>query len=143
MVRRIPERDRERAEALDAQALRGEGDAEAALESMRLAWPAYFASPDHVMAFRDTAASVPAYAGLFESLQEALPRLAAGLADVKVPLGFVAGERSPMPNDQAAGGDRTRRPRRVARGRPGRGALPVVRAPGVCPRRAAPPDRDR
>jgi proline iminopeptidase len=102
MMRRIPEGDRERAEALDAQALRGEGDAEAALRSMRLAWPAYFASPDHVMAFRDTATSVPAYAGLFVSLQEALPRLASGLAGVTVPLGFVAGECSPMPGDKAA-----------------------------------------
>ena len=103
MTRRIPAADRERAEALDARALRGEGDAAAALESMRLAWPAYFASPDHVMPFRDTVASVPAYAGLFASLQEELPRLAAGLAGVTVPLGFVAGDASPMPSDQAAG----------------------------------------
>ncbi|MET0771075.1 MAG: alpha/beta hydrolase [Solirubrobacteraceae bacterium] len=103
MTRRIPEADRERAEALDAQALRGEGDAAAALESMRLAWPAYFASPDHVMPFRDTEASVPAYAALFASLQEELPRLAAGLAGVAVPLGFVAGDASPMPSDGAAG----------------------------------------
>ena len=103
MMRRIPAADRERAEALDAQALRGEGDAEAALASMRLAWPAYFASPAHVMPFRDTEASVPAYAGLFASLQEELPRLQAGLAGVTVPLGFVAGDASPMPFDQAAG----------------------------------------
>ena len=103
MLRRIPEGDRELAEELDAQALRGEGGPEAALESMRLAWPAYFASPEHVMAFRDTETSVAAYAGLFESLQQALPRLASGLAGVKVPLGFVAGKCSPMPCDQAAG----------------------------------------
>ena len=103
MSRRIPEGDRELAEELDAQAMRGEGGPEAALESMRLAWPAYFASPDHVMPFRDTEASVPAYAGLFDSLQQALPRLESGLPGLQVPLGFVAGERSPMPHDQAAG----------------------------------------
>ena len=102
MTRRIPAADLERAEALDAQAPHGEGDAAAALESMRLAWPAYFASPGHVMPFRDTEASVPAYAGLFASLQEELPRLEAGLAGVRVPLGFVAGDASPMPSDLAA-----------------------------------------
>lgn len=103
MSRRIPEGDRELAEELDAQAMRGEGSPEAALESMRLAWPAYFASPDNVMAFRDTETSVPAYAGLFESLRKALPRLASGLAGLNLPLGFVAGECSPLPHDQAAG----------------------------------------
>jgi len=46
---------------------------------------------------------VPAYAGLFASLQQALPRLAEALAGVRVPLGFVAGARSPMPRDGAAG----------------------------------------
>ena len=103
MLRRIPEGDRELAEELDAQAMRGEGGPEAALESLRLAWPAYFASPDHVMAFRDIALSVPAYADLLESLQKALPRLEAGLGGLEMPLGFIAGERSPMPHDKAAG----------------------------------------
>jgi pimeloyl-ACP methyl ester carboxylesterase len=103
MTRRIPAGVRERADALDAAALRGEGGPEAALESTRLAWPAYFASPDRVMPFRDTETSVPAYAGLFASLQEELPRLAAALPGVAVPFGFVAGDRSPMPCEQAAG----------------------------------------
>lgn len=103
MLRRIPEGDRELAEELDAQALRGQGGPEAALESLRLAWPAYFASPDRVMAFGDPELSVPAYAGLSQSLEQALPRLESGLAGLKVPLGFVAGECSPMPHDQAAG----------------------------------------
>jgi proline iminopeptidase len=103
MLRRIPEADRRRAEQLDQQAMRGEGGPEAALESMRLAWPAYFASSDHVMAFRDTRVSVPAYAGLLESLATARPRLESALAGVTVPLGFLAGARSPMPYDQAAG----------------------------------------
>ena len=103
ILRRIPERDRQRAQQLDEQAMRGEGGPEAALESMRLAWPAYFASPDHVMAFDDPRVSVPAYAGLFESLTTALPQLESALASVNVPLGFLAGARSPMPHDQAAG----------------------------------------
>ena len=130
MSRRIPAGDRELAEELDAQALRGEGDAEAALESMRLAWPAYFASPEHVMPFRDTEASVPAYAGLFDSLQQALPRLASGLPGVQVPFGFVAGERSPMPHDQAAGATARAMPGAWLEVVPGAGHFPWFERPG-------------
>ena len=103
MTRRIPEGDRELAERLDEQAMRGEGGPEEALESLRLAWPAYFASPDHVLPFNAAAVSVPAYAGLFESLAAARPRLESALAGLATPLGFVAGSRSPMPYEQAAG----------------------------------------
>jgi proline iminopeptidase len=103
MLRRIPEGDRRLAEQLDGQAMRGEGGPEVALEGMRLAWPAYFASPDRVMAFNDTRVSVPAYAGLLESLATERPWLESALAGMKVPLGFLAGARSPMPHDQAAG----------------------------------------
>jgi len=55
------------------------------------------------VAFRDTRVSVPAYAGLLESLTTARPQLESALADLKVPLGLLAGECSPMPHDQAAG----------------------------------------
>lgn len=103
MLRRTPEGDRELAEELDQQALRGEGTAEASLESVRLVWPAYFASRDNVMPFQPDPVSVPAYAGVFESLTAALPALEAELPSVKVPLGFLAGACSPMPHDQAAG----------------------------------------
>ena len=121
-----------------AQALRGEGDAEAALESMRLVWPAYFASPEHVMPFRDTEASVPAYAGLFDSLQQALPRLASGLPGVQVPFGFVAGERSPMPHDQAAGATARAMPGAWLEVVPGAGPFPKFQAPGRCAPPATP-----
>ena len=130
MLRRIPAGDRERAEELDAQALRGEGGPEAALESMRLAWPAYFASPDHVMPFRDLETSVPAYAGLFASLQAALPRLAAELARVTVPLGFVAGSRSPMPYELAAAATARAVPGAWLELVPGAGHFPWFERPG-------------
>ena len=103
MLRRIPEGDRQLAEQLDEQAMRGEGGPDAALEGMRLAWPAYFASSDHVMAFHCTQVSVAAYAGLLESLDTTRPRLESALAGLRVPLGFLAGACSPMPHDQAAG----------------------------------------
>ena len=103
VLRRIPEADRRRAEQLDEQAMRGEGGEAAAVESMRLAWPAYFASRDRVMPFCFSAVSVEAYAKLFESLKSARAQLEASLSDVTVPFGFLAGECSPMPHDRAAG----------------------------------------
>jgi pimeloyl-ACP methyl ester carboxylesterase len=130
MSRRIPAADRERADALDAAALRGEGGPAAALEATRLAWPAYFASPDRVMAFADTDTSVPAYAGLFASLVAAMPRLSAGLGDVRVPLGFLAGERSPMPCDLAAAATARAVPGAWLEVVPGAGHFPWFERPG-------------
>jgi pimeloyl-ACP methyl ester carboxylesterase len=103
MLRRTPEDVRVLAAALDERAMRGEGGPEDALESMRLFWPAYFASPDHVMPFDDIRVSVPAYAGLLESMATARPRLQPALAGLEIPFGFLAGARSPMPHDEAAG----------------------------------------
>jgi pimeloyl-ACP methyl ester carboxylesterase len=135
MLRRIPERDRERAEELDARALLGEGGSEAALESLRLAWPAYFASPEHILPLLDTETSVPAYAGVSASLHEALPRLGSRLADLRVPLGFLAGERSPMPHDAAAGATARAVPGAWLEVIPGAGHFPWFERPG-CARAA-------
>jgi len=135
MLRRIPEHDRERAEELDAQAMRGEGSPEAAIEAMRLAWPAYFASPVHTLPFQDTEASVAAYAGVFASLQAALPRLGSQLADLRVPLGFLTGERSPMPHDEAAGATARAVPGAWLEVIPGAGHYPWFERPG-CARAA-------
>ncbi len=51
----------------------------------------------------DIRSSVEAYSGIWESLTEELPHLAAALPTVTVPFAFVAGAGSPMPVDQAAG----------------------------------------
>jgi len=102
MLRRTPDADRRRAQELDERAIRGEGGPEDALEATRLVWPAYFASPAHVVPFLPVQFSVPAYAGILEALVAGRERLQSALADVHVPLGFVAGERSPMPPDLAA-----------------------------------------
>ena len=102
MLRRVPEADRERAQALDERAMRGEGTDADSLESLRLVWPAYFASTDRVMEFDASAVSVPAYAGLLESLTAARPRLESALAGIGLPFGFLAGGRSPMPHELAA-----------------------------------------
>lgn len=135
MLRRIPEDDRQLAEQLDEQAMRGEGGPEAALESLRLAWPAYFASSDDVMPFNYRRVSVPAYAGLLESLANARPRLESALAGLKIPLGFLAGARSPMPYDQAAGATAQAIPTAWLEVVEGAGHFPWFERPG-CVRRA-------
>jgi pimeloyl-ACP methyl ester carboxylesterase len=125
ILARTPEEVRAEAKELDERAMRGEATAEDLVESLRLLWPAYFASKDHVMAFpEDMRPSIPAYAGLWESLNEALLGLAAALPGIRVPMGFVAGSASPMPHDDAAGA--------TARAIPG-AWLEVVEAAGHLP----------
>jgi pimeloyl-ACP methyl ester carboxylesterase len=103
LLARTPKADWQRAEELDARAMQGEGTEADMVESMRLVWPAYFASRDHVMAFSAQRVSVDAYAEGLASAAAELPALQAALAGIAVPLGFVAGAASPMPADEAAG----------------------------------------
>jgi pimeloyl-ACP methyl ester carboxylesterase len=102
IFRRTPEEDRRRAQELDERAMRGEGTEADVQESMRLVWPAYFAQPERTLPFPGLGVSIAAYSGLWESIVEELPRLAERLAQITVPLGFIAGERSPMPVEAAA-----------------------------------------
>jgi pimeloyl-ACP methyl ester carboxylesterase len=99
---RIPEESRSRAEELDRRAMRGEGTEDDFIESLTLYWPAYFASPADAPPMPEMRTSVEAYAGIVESLREELPRLPGALEGMTVPFGFVAGEESPMPMDEAA-----------------------------------------
>jgi pimeloyl-ACP methyl ester carboxylesterase len=94
---RTPAEDRERAAELDDRAMRGEGTPEDALESMRLVWPAYFASRDNAFPMPPLRVSVEAYAALWTALTEALPALERALPGIRVPFGVVAGAGSPMP----------------------------------------------
>jgi pimeloyl-ACP methyl ester carboxylesterase len=99
---RTPEADRRRSQELDERAMRGEGTPEDGLESLRLVWPAYFASREHIIPFPSPRMSVPAYSGLLEAAQVAMPELERRLATVGVPFGCIAGARSPMPYRIAA-----------------------------------------
>jgi pimeloyl-ACP methyl ester carboxylesterase len=102
LAERTPEDDRRRALELDERAMRGEGTPEEMEESLRLLWPAYFASPEDTMPFIAWRSSLEAYSGLWASLTAELPRLAESLPRVRVPFGFVAGRASPMPAEEAA-----------------------------------------
>lgn len=103
MQRRAPEETRTRAAELDARAMAGEGTVEDALESLRLFWPAYFASWDAAPPMPEIGISVDAYAGTFVSIHERLLGLETALPGITVPVGIVVGGSSPIPTSQAHG----------------------------------------
>jgi pimeloyl-ACP methyl ester carboxylesterase len=94
---RTPADVRARAQELDERAMRGEGTEDQMIESLRLVWPAYFPSWDAAPPMPDMTASVEAYAETFESVHALLPALEQALPTLRVPVGFVAGDGSPMP----------------------------------------------
>jgi pimeloyl-ACP methyl ester carboxylesterase len=94
---RTPADVRARAQELDERAMRGEGTEDQMIESLRLVWPAYFPSWDAAPPMPDMTVSVEAYAETFESVHALLPALEQALPTLRVPVGFVAGDGSPMP----------------------------------------------
>jgi pimeloyl-ACP methyl ester carboxylesterase len=97
MFRRTPEGVRERARELDELTTQGTADEELALEGMRLVWPAYFADPAAAPPMPELTMSTERGAEMGRSILADLPALEAGLASIRVPVGFVHGSRSPMP----------------------------------------------
>ncbi|HVT22051.1 MAG TPA: alpha/beta hydrolase [Mycobacteriales bacterium] len=97
MLARTPEDVRAKAHELDERAMRGEGTAADALESLRLMWPAYYADPTGAVMPDGMELSITAYSGLWESLVAEMPGLAEALPGVSVPVGFVAAAGGPMP----------------------------------------------
>jgi len=97
MNRRTPEELRERARQLDELAMSGEATDEQALESMRLVWPAYFADPGSAPPMPELRMASRSSAETGRSIVAELPALEAGLPQIRVPVGFVHGSRSPMP----------------------------------------------
>ena len=68
-------------------------------QHLALIWPGYFANPARAPAMPDISVNAAAYGALFASVQEELPRLEASLETVNVPMGFLAGDESPLPLD--------------------------------------------
>ena len=97
IVRRTPEELRERVRELDALTTEGGADDELALELMRLVWPAYFADPDRAPPMPALRIASERSAQMGSSILAELPSLEAGLPEIRVPVGFVHGSRSPMP----------------------------------------------
>ncbi len=88
---------RARAREIDELSMAGAIDEELALEGMRLVWPAYFADPERAPPMPDLRIASERSAEMVPSIQAALPALEAGLPQIRVPVGFVHGSRSPMP----------------------------------------------
>ena len=99
IFRRTPESVRDRARELDELWTKGEIDDALALEGMRLVWPAYFADPEAAPPMPELRMASERSAQMVQSINEELPKLEAGLPQIRVPVGFVHGSRSPMPVD--------------------------------------------
>ena len=97
MFRRTPEPVRARARELDELSMAGAVDEELALEGLRLVWPAYFADPESAPPMPDFRYAGERSAQMVPSIQAELPALEAALPQIRVPVGFVHGSRSPMP----------------------------------------------
>jgi pimeloyl-ACP methyl ester carboxylesterase len=97
ILRRTPELVRERAREIDELATAGAADDELALEGMRLVWPAYFADPERAPPMPELQIATERSAEMVPSIFAELPALEAGLPEIRVPVGFVHGSRSPMP----------------------------------------------
>jgi pimeloyl-ACP methyl ester carboxylesterase len=97
IFRRTPESTRARAREIDELSMAGEADNELALEGMRLVWPAYYADPESAPPMPELRLSSERSGEMVASILEELPALEAGLPQIRVPVGFVHGSRSPMP----------------------------------------------
>ena len=97
MLRRTPESLRARAQELDELAMKGLADAATAQEAMRLVWPAYFADPEAAPPMPELQMASERTGQMVPSINAELPKLEAGLPQIRVPVGFVHGSRSPMP----------------------------------------------
>lgn len=97
IFRRTPEPVRARAKELDELSTAGTANDELALEGMRLVWPAYFADPEAAPPMPELRMAAERSAQMGRSILEELPALEAGLVDIRIPVGFVHGSRSPMP----------------------------------------------
>src|SRR4029450_2901704 len=75
----------------------GVADEELALEQMRLVWAAYFADPAQAPPMPELRFATERSAQMGRSILADLPALEAGLPQIRVPVGFVHGARSPMP----------------------------------------------
>jgi pimeloyl-ACP methyl ester carboxylesterase len=97
MLRRTPESVRERARAIDELSMAGKADTDLALEGMRLVWPAYYADPATAPPMPALRMAIERGGEMVPSIMAELPALEAGLAGIRVPVGFVHGSCSPMP----------------------------------------------
>jgi pimeloyl-ACP methyl ester carboxylesterase len=88
---------RARAREIDELSTKGADDDALALEGMRLVWSAYFADPEAAPPMPDLRMASELSAQMVQSINAELPKLEAELPQIRLPVGFVHGSRSPMP----------------------------------------------
>jgi proline iminopeptidase len=128
-MRRTPAEEQQRIRALDEPADGGEPGETDHLETLRLLWPAYFGRREDAPPMPPVALGVECSAETNESLTAAMPALEAALVDIRVPVGFVTGERSPMPRT-ASTDAAARIPDAWTVSIPGVGHFPWIERPG-------------
>jgi pimeloyl-ACP methyl ester carboxylesterase len=97
ILRRTPEKVRGRLRELDELTTKGAAGDELKLELIGLVWPAYFADPEQAPPMPELRMASERSAQMGRSILAGLPALEAGLPQIRVPVGFVHGSRSPMP----------------------------------------------
>jgi pimeloyl-ACP methyl ester carboxylesterase len=129
MLGRVPEDARERARVLDEKDTAGTATPEEELESFALFWPSYFADPRSAPPMPRVEFSQPATEGLWADLTVRRPELESSLPSIRVPVGVIVGELSPMP--PSAGTESAERiPGAWSHVEPGAGHLVWHEAPG-------------
>ncbi len=107
MLARVPEAARDRARELDAKDTAGESTTQEELEAFSLFWASYFADRSTAPSMPHVEFSQPANRGLWADLMARLPELESSLPAIRVPVGVLVGELSPMP--PSAGNDSAER----------------------------------
>ena len=129
MLARVPETSRDRARELDAKDTAGEATPEEVRESFSLCWGSYFADPAAAPPLPHIEFSLSANQGLGGDLMARLPELEASLPAIRIPVGVLVGELSPVP--PSAGIDSaTRIPGAWSRIEPGAGHFVWHESPG-------------
>ena len=130
LVVRMPEESRPRFDELEAKESAVGLSPQEDVEQLGLVWPAYFAEPSTPPAMPPVEMSQPAYEGLWPDHNARLPELEAGLPSIRVPVGVLVGEHSPIPTN--AGTDTADRiPGAWWRVEPGAGHFIWLEVPGA------------
>ncbi|WP_404390382.1 alpha/beta fold hydrolase [Humibacillus xanthopallidus] len=129
MLARVPEASRDRARDLDEKDSAGEATPEEVREALSLFWRSYFADAASAPPMPHLELSQAASQGLWTDLTARLPVLEASLPAIRVPVGVLVGELSPMP--ASAGIDSAARiPGAWSRIEPGAGHFVWHESPG-------------
>ena len=97
MLARVPEVSRDRALALGEKDAAGEATPEEAHEAFSLVWGSYFADPPAAPSMPRVELSTSANQALWAEVVSHLPELESSLSSIRVPVGVLVGELSPMP----------------------------------------------